>query len=290
MPRRRQESALEHVAIFDEAQRAWNHEKTADFMRRKKKLAGFNQSEPEFLISCLDRHTDWAVVICLVGGGRKSTRAKRGSANGCERSSKLSALEGVLHPTADTTRNMVPVESSSTCATELVCGSAESAPFDAPVRSFRAEQVSQLVKQILDLDVTAARPTLGHVSAAYPLVLTRHRDSARRWLRTRARGSERYGIVVEAERLKPHALDVKTPVNPIHWFLNDKNDVRSSYYLEESRRSSLFRVWSSTGPALCGTRTSSRAADWDHWASAATDGTDPPRDRQTYQKNAYRSS
>src|SRR5262249_2558379 len=61
----------EHVAIFDEAQRAWTLQQTANFMRRKKKRPGFSQSEPEFLISCMDRHADWAVVVCLVGGGQE---------------------------------------------------------------------------------------------------------------------------------------------------------------------------------------------------------------------------
>jgi hypothetical protein len=62
---------IEHVVIFDEAQRAWNLKQTASFVQRKKKRKGFNQSEPEFLISCMDRHKDWAVIICLVGGGQE---------------------------------------------------------------------------------------------------------------------------------------------------------------------------------------------------------------------------
>ena len=61
----------DHVVIFDEAQRAWTQVKTADFMKRRKKIANFNRSEPEFLISYLDRHDTWAVVICLVGGGQE---------------------------------------------------------------------------------------------------------------------------------------------------------------------------------------------------------------------------
>ena len=69
---------IDHVALFDEAQRAWNLEMTADFMKRKKKQPGFHYSEPEFLISCLDRHTDWAVIICLVGGGQEINRGEAG--------------------------------------------------------------------------------------------------------------------------------------------------------------------------------------------------------------------
>ena len=69
---------VEHVAIFDEAQRAWNLQQTANFMRRKKHRSGFSQSEPEFLISCMDRHADWAVIVCLVGGGQEINTGEAG--------------------------------------------------------------------------------------------------------------------------------------------------------------------------------------------------------------------
>ena len=69
---------FEHVAIFDEAQRAWNHIQTANFMLRKKNTPNFSISEPEFLISCLDRHQDWAVIICLVGGGQEINTGEAG--------------------------------------------------------------------------------------------------------------------------------------------------------------------------------------------------------------------
>jgi hypothetical protein len=69
---------IEHVTIFDEAQRAWTREKTADFMRRKKSRPDFDQSEPAFLISCLDRHEDWAVVVCLIGGGQEINTGEAG--------------------------------------------------------------------------------------------------------------------------------------------------------------------------------------------------------------------
>ena len=53
------------MAIFDEAQRAWNEESLTDFMKRKKGVDAFNQSEPEFLIRIMDRHQDWAVIVWL---------------------------------------------------------------------------------------------------------------------------------------------------------------------------------------------------------------------------------
>jgi DUF2075 family protein len=60
-------------------------------------------------------------------------------------------------------------------------------------------------------------------------------NKAKKWLKEKARGSERYGIVVssQAQRLKPYAIDVKSPIDPINWFLEGKDDVRSSFYMED---------------------------------------------------------
>jgi DUF2075 family protein len=103
------------------------------------------------------------------------------------------------------------------------------------MRSFRAEDVSLFIKQVLDLDIDSARSTHEKVKHNYPIVLTRDLSKAKKWLKENARGTERYGIVVssQAERLKPHAIDVKSPMDPVHWFLDGKDDVRSSYYLED---------------------------------------------------------
>ncbi len=68
----------EHVVIFDEAQRAWNLRQTANFMLREETAAGFSHSEPEFLISYMDRHKDWAVIVCLVGGGQEINTGEAG--------------------------------------------------------------------------------------------------------------------------------------------------------------------------------------------------------------------
>ncbi len=103
------------------------------------------------------------------------------------------------------------------------------------MRSFRAERVSSLVKQVLDRDEMEAQRTLKMVDPHYPIVITRDLSRAKEWLRSRARGTERYGIVVssQAQRLKPHAIDVRSPVDPVHWFLDGKEDVRASYFLED---------------------------------------------------------
>ena len=60
-------------------------------------------------------------------------------------------------------------------------------------------------------------------------------ESAKKWIKTKARGTERYGIIASSGgiRLKPLGFNVKASINPVNWFLNSKKDVRSSFYLED---------------------------------------------------------
>src|SRR5215468_10863792 len=104
------------------------------------------------------------------------------------------------------------------------------------MRSFRAENVSGFVKAILDCDNDQATETFAELSERYPIAITRDLNAAKRWIRGRARGTERYGLVAssKAMRLKPHAIDIRVSVDPVHYFLNDRNDTRSSDYLEDA--------------------------------------------------------
>jgi hypothetical protein len=226
---------IEHVALFDEAQRAWNMEQTSSFMKRKKNTPDFNQSEPEFLISCLDRHEDWAVIVCLVGGGQEINTGEAGIGEWIESLNRhfpewYIHISSHLHDSEYGTKNILEQISSRPNVTYN-----DYLHLSVSMRSFRAENVSLLVKQLLDRDADSARNTLGTLRERYPIVITRDLTKAKLWLKEKARGSERYGIIVssQAERLKPHAIDVKSPMDPIHWFLDDKDDVRSSYYLED---------------------------------------------------------
>lgn len=226
---------IEHVALFDEAQRAWTLEQTAKFMKEKKGRSDFTMSEPEFLISCLDRHPDWAVVVCLVGGGQEINTGEAGISEWIE------ALERsfpdwriyISDRLADSEYNAENILKKIKHRPKV--DYSESLHLSVSMRSFRAENVSLLVKQILDLDIESAKLTLKELNDKYPIVVTRNLTKAKQWLKSKARGSERYGIVVssQAQRLKPYAIDVKSPIDPIHWFLDGKEDVRSSYYLED---------------------------------------------------------
>lgn len=226
----------EHVAIFDEAQRAWTLQQTADFMRRKKKRPGFSQSEPEFLIDCMDRHADWAVVVCLVGGGQEINTGEAGIDSWLE-----AVVTKFPHWHVHISSRLIDSEYAAGRALEAV-RQRENAHLEkclhlaVSMRSFRAETVSHFVKALLDCEGTSARANFARLGDRYPIAATRDLLLAKRWLRDRARGSERYGMVAssKAHRLKPDAIDIRVDVDPIHWFLDDKDDTRSSFYLEDA--------------------------------------------------------
>jgi hypothetical protein len=226
---------FDHVAIFDEAQRAWDLTQTANFMQRKKGVVNFNISEPEFLISCLDRHKDWAVVVCLVGGGQEINTGEAGISEWI-----ASLNRSFPHWHVYISNRLTDSEYAAGHALQALeehqhVFQKEELHLSVSLRSFRAENLSLFIKHLLDLSIREAKIIFEQVKERYPIVITRDLALAKKWLKLKARGSERYGIVVssQAQRLKPHAIDVKSPMDPIHWFLDDKEDVRSSYYLED---------------------------------------------------------
>jgi hypothetical protein len=226
----------DHVVIFDEAQRAWDKQKTIDFMKRRKKRPDFNESESEFLISYLNRHPDWAVVVCLVGGGQEIHTGEAGIAAWLESvTARFHDWRTYISP------NLGSAEYEGAAALDSLSADARLVTDDrlhlsASMRSFRSEHVSDFVKAMLDGDHDVGRNLLRQFSGRYPIALTRDLNRAKNWVRSQARGSERYGLVAssQAQRLKPHAIDVRVNVDPIHWFLNDRHDTRSSYYLEDA--------------------------------------------------------
>jgi len=226
---------IERVVVFDEAQRAWTLEQTNRFMKTKKGIVDFNMSEPEFLIDVMNRHKGYAVIICLIGGGQEINTGEAGLPEWFDAladrfrhwqvyvSDRLDDFEygrgGNLHQKIEPQKLHIERDLHLSVA----------------VRSYRAEVVSDLVKQILDGDEQAAKNQLNQIRNDYPIFLTRNLDLARKWLRWKARGTERYGVIASsgALRLKPLGLNVKAKIDPVVWFLNDSSDVRSSYYLED---------------------------------------------------------
>lgn len=233
---------VEHVAIFDEAQRSWDLEHLASWLARggsrggMKKVQDFPMSEAEFLIWSMDLRKDWAVIVCLVGGGQEINTGEAGIAEWIR-----SVNETFPHWKMYLSKHLTDKEYAEGKVEELVSANPNAVQVDqlhlaVSMRSFRAENLSKFVHHLLDRDIEQARALYKEVSERYPLVLTRDLNKAKKWLEQKARGSERYGLVVssQAYRLKPLAIDVRLQPDVESWFLADKMDVRSSLFLEDA--------------------------------------------------------
>ena len=227
----------DRVAIFDESQRAWTKDEISSFMARKKGVRNFDYSEPEFLIQTMDRHNDWAVIVCLVGGGQEINKGEAGLPEWFD-----ALRRSFPHWDAYAARNLDDSEYlRGRTWQELVSGVnlkiVDGLHLATSMRSFRSEKVSLLVKQILDNNTEKAQETFREIQSQYPICITRDLDQAKKWVREMSRGNERYGLFASsnAARLKPRGIYYakdRSSLSPENWFLNGENDIRSSYFLE----------------------------------------------------------
>jgi DUF2075 family protein len=243
----RQEQAgfgeVEHVAIFDEAQRSWTHKRLADYLKRggtygnKLKVPNFPMSEAAFLIWSLDQREDWATIVCLVGGGQEINTGEAGI------SEWIKALnEQFCHWKVYISPKLTDAEYAEGKVNELLTENrnvtySEYLHLGVSLRSYRAEKLSAFVHSLLTFN-DDARDIYADIKENYPIVLTRDMDKAKQWLHEKVRGTERTGVLVtkEAARYKPLAVHIleSGDKNAVHWFLEDKTDTRSSNYLEDA--------------------------------------------------------
>jgi hypothetical protein len=232
-----EKAPIEKVTIFDEAQRAWTKEQASNFMKRNKGIADFDKSEPEFLIEVMDRHQDWCTIVCLIGGGQEINTGEAG-------------LEEWIRPFSNKFRDWDIYYSSKIVEDEnyikdkkglIVLNERKAIKKDelhlsVSLRSFRSAQLSNFIQEIINNDIEKAKNIyLDFIKKDYPIKITRDLDTARDWLKKSAKGSERTGVVASSGgiRLRPFGLNVKAKIDAPIWFLNDKDDIRSSYFLEE---------------------------------------------------------
>lgn len=234
---------VEHIAIFDEAQRSWTHKRLADYLKRggtygnKLKVPNFPMSEASFLIWSLDQREDWATIICLVGGGQEINTGEAGITEWIK-----SLNEIFTHWRVYISPQLTEPEYAEGKVKELLQNN-KLVTYDnrlhlgVSLRSFRAEKLSNFVHSLLALNSDASS-IYADIKDKYPIVLTRDMEKARRWLHDKVRGTERTGVLItkESARYKPLAVHVlgSDDDNAVHWFLDDKSDIRSSNYLEDA--------------------------------------------------------
>lgn len=227
----------ERIAIFDESQRAWTKDEISSFMARKKGIKNFAYSEPEFLISTMDRWNDWAVIVCLVGGGQEINKGEAGLPEWFD-----SLRRSFSHWDVYAAKNLDDSEylrgrTWTDLVKNLNVHIDEGLHLATSIRSFRSENVSLLVKHLLDNESEKARTVYSKLKDKYPIAITRDLEKAKEWVKLQARGNERYGLFASssAARLKPYGIYYakdRNSISPENWFLNSKEDIRSSYFME----------------------------------------------------------
>lgn len=234
---------VEHVAIFDEAQRSWTHKRLADYLKRggtygnKLKVPNFPLSEAAFLIWSLDQREDWATIVCLVGGGQEINTGEAGI------SEWIKALnEKFTHWNVYISPKLTETEYAEGKVNDLLKDNpnvtySDSLHLGVSLRSFRAEKLSAFVHSLLSFDGMASA-IYDEIKEKYPIVLTRDIVKAKKWLHDKVRGTERTGVLItkESARFKPLGIHVlpSGDENAVHWFLEDKVDTRASNYLEDA--------------------------------------------------------
>lgn len=225
----------EHAIVFDEAQRAWDAAQGAKKFDRP-------MSEPSLILEIMGRHKDWCACVCLVGGGQEINTGEEGIKGWGDALRSLDAGEHerwtVYGPpdvfeggasTGGLSIGELPVTICSLRESEL--------RLSVPLRSYRCPAVCEWVSAVLDGDLGAAKG-ISTSFADYPVVLTRSLDVAKVWLRDKSRGERRCGLLASsgARRLRADGLGVLLGAGDgdaiAHWYLNNREDIRSSYCLE----------------------------------------------------------
>jgi hypothetical protein len=202
-------------------------------MKRKKGVEDFNKSEPEFLIDVMNRHSDWCTIVCLIGGGQEINTGEAGLEEWTS-SLKNHFPDWEIHYSRSILESDNYLKSEESKKWLLGNGISEiELHLAVSVRSFRSEQLSNFIHELLNIQIKNSQRIYSEIKGSYPIVLTRNLDKAKQWLRDKAKGSERIGLVGSsgARRLRPLGIDVKNEISAPSWFLNDSRDIRSSFLL-----------------------------------------------------------
>ena len=238
---RSSKAPIERVVVFDEAQRAWTNQQVSKFMKTKKQVDDFNKSEPQFLIEVMNRHQNWCTIICLIGGGQEINTGEAGLEEWIE-SLKNHFPDWNIHYSNSILDSDSYLKSRESREWLVKNGKSEmELHLAVSVRSFRSEQLSNFIHELLNSKTKKSKLLYSEIEKAYPIVITRDLVKAKDWLRGMAKGTERTGLLISsgAKRIRSSGIDSENSLRSnsgsskiANWFLNDSQDVRSSYYLE----------------------------------------------------------
>lgn len=221
---------VEHIIVFDEAQRVWD----ADKMKSKHKEEYMALSEPSLLFRIMDRHNDWAVMICLVGLGQDIHDGEVGINEwfrcGIEEYTdwEMYYSKGMFSQIEDRSIDKDKIEKCPRCH------ESGALHLKTSIRSFRADRQSLFIDYLLDNKPEQAEDVLKRISSKYPVFVTRNIKAAKEWVKKQVRGSQRCGVMAcsSAQRLKPEGIYVPKEIDVVNWFLAPAEDLRASNMME----------------------------------------------------------
>ena len=279
------------LTYSDEAQRVWNENKMA---QKHNNDPALSVSEPHLLYSIMNRHKDWAVMICLVGLGQDIYDGEVGINEwfrcGIEDFGEWELFYSpeIFGQVEDKNIDRAMIESCERCH------AMQELHLKTSIRSFRADKQCQFVDALLDNDNVSAKKAYDEIQTKYPVFLTREYDKAKQWVRAQVRGSQRSGVLAcsSAQRLKPEGIFVPTDIDVKNWFLAPSDDLRSSNKLEvvasEFKVQGLEIDWA----IVCwdaDLRRNSNETDWEYYTFRGTKWNRRNKtEQQRYLLNSYR--
>lgn len=240
------DAPVDNVVIFDEAQRAWQQSMLVSFMQEKKtqvlnrlpdekRAHVLSMSEPEMLIEYMDRHKDWAVIVCLVGGGQDINTGEAGIQEWFESIKRSFPDWNVYVSSQITEEEYVGSSSFQEMTSGLKYKTIDELHLSVSLRSFRSEHVANFVHNLLNNKNEAER-LYNEIKMVYPIYMTRDLQKAKHWIiQQTANKNSRYGLIAssQAKRLRAENIWVECKCKPEKWFLEGHNDIKSSYFMEE---------------------------------------------------------
>lgn len=232
---------IEPIAIFDEAQRAWNNDQLRRKLPNNLADSGFDFSEPYFLLWSMDLHEKWACVVCLIGGGQDINSGEAGieewinalaseTFKGWEVYISDKLHSAVYSDSIYDTLNKRQIKPHIDNRLNLT----------ASTRSLRSDKVNDFVDAILERNISKSSRLYKAIGRKYPIYLTRSVDAAKSWMRGQVTEDSglRCGLVASsyAKRLKAIGYEIKSErnVEVEEWFLKNSTNIKSSNFLEEA--------------------------------------------------------
>lgn len=224
----------EHIAIFDEAQRAWSEKHLNYKMKtRRRNRRIVNKSEPECLIEYMDRHEDWACIVCLVGGGQEIYRGEAGISEWFKALNNKFTNWNIYVSDAINSDNYLGEDKVQDIAPKA--NIIKELHLAVDMRSFRNKNVADFAEAIITNKPESAKELYKQLIYQYPIYVTRDLDKAKRWAKhITKRPSDRYGIVADSygQRIRADGVIVPLDFNAVKWFLRGKDEIDSSYFME----------------------------------------------------------